>query len=59
MSVAGLGELSPKVDLVGILHLPDGSEREIQLRHSLTASQIDWFRAGSCWNAIRAQEQAA
>ena len=53
VSILGLGELEPgsKLDLV-ITH-PDGSSDRGTLSHSLSASQIEWFKAGSALNLIR------
>ena len=35
-----------------MLHHPDGSTDQIQLRHSFTAEQIEWFKAGSALNLV-------
>jgi hypothetical protein len=32
---------------------PDGRRLEFETRHSLTARQIEWFKAGSALNALR------
>jgi aconitate hydratase len=37
-----------------VLHHADGSEDRFDTRHSLNAEQIEWFRAGSALNLLRA-----
>ena len=36
-----------------VLHHADGTQESIQARHSYTAQQIAWFRAGSALNTLR------
>ncbi len=36
----------------------DGTDEEIKVNHSYNESQIDWFRAGSALNLIKAQNNA-
>jgi len=31
----------------------DGSEQKIELRHTMNADQIAWFKAGSALNLLR------
>ena len=59
VSVVGLSELAPGNPVRCIVRHADGSEETINLRHTLNAGQIDWFRAGSAMNYIKNQEQAA
>ena len=54
VSILGLGELAPGRPVEAALRHADGSEERITLRHSLTAEQIAWFRAGSALNMIAA-----
>jgi aconitate hydratase len=47
--------LAPGSEVEMVLHHADGGEDRFKLRHSLTAEQIAWFRAGSALNLIRAR----
>jgi aconitate hydratase len=38
-----------------ILHHADGTEEEIYCRHTFTAEQIEWFKAGAALNLMRGQ----
>jgi aconitate hydratase len=52
VAIRSLGQLAPGSEIaVGIKHA-DGRSDSIPARHSLTAKQIEWFRAGSALNAI-------
>ena len=52
LSIVGLGELAPgKPVRVNIRH-SDESEESIEVRHSMTAEQIEWFKAGSALNML-------
>ena len=53
ISIRGLAELAPGRDLTAVIHHADGSEERIQLRHSLNAEQVGWFKAGSALNVLR------
>jgi aconitate hydratase len=53
ISLAGLKNLAPGRNLQGILHHSDGKEDRIELRHSLSAEQIEWFKAGSALNLLK------
>lgn len=52
ISIVGLSELAPKKDVTAVIHHADGKEDKIQLKHSMTADQIQWFKAGSALNLI-------
>ncbi|HKZ76623.1 MAG TPA: aconitate hydratase, partial [Actinomycetota bacterium] len=52
VSVVGLAGLAPGKPVEVRIHKPDGRSLTIQTRHSLTAEQIGWFRAGSALNAL-------
>ena len=52
VSIVGLGSLAPAVPVEVRIHKPDGRTLSISARHSLTAEQIGWFRAGSALNAL-------
>ncbi len=55
VSVLGLAALAPGEPLTVRLNHADGSVDEIQVRHSLNAEQIEWFRAGSALNVLKKQ----
>ena len=44
--------LAPGRDVTVVLHHADGSVERIEARHSYTAQQIAWFRAGSALNTL-------
>lgn len=51
------GDLSAVVKVV--VTKPDGSRHEIETDHSLSRDQVDYIRAGSALNVIRAKAAAA
>ena len=55
LSVVGLAELAPGRPLEVILHHADGRTEKLPVRHSLTAEQIEWFKAGSALNLLKAR----
>ena len=52
ISLGGLAELAPGRPIAAKLHQPDGKVDVIQLRHTLNAEQVGWFKAGSALNAL-------
>lgn len=54
VSVVGLSELAPGKAVDVVIHKADGKEITVQANHSMTAQQIDWFKAGSALNALNA-----
>ncbi len=52
VSVLGLKDLSPNGQLTAVLHHKSGKEDKIQLKHTLTAEQVKWFKAGSALNLM-------
>ncbi|MBI4374035.1 MAG: aconitate hydratase [Deltaproteobacteria bacterium] len=52
VSLKGLKELKPNGPLQMILHHEDGKFETVTVLHSLTDTQIEWFRAGSALNAL-------
>lgn len=56
VSLRGLRELAPGRQVAAVLHHADGGRDEIALNHSLTAEQVEWFRAGSALNLIRRRQ---
>jgi aconitate hydratase len=53
LSVLGLRNLAPDRLVEVRLEHADGSQEEVRCAHSLTAREIEWFRAGSLLNWIR------
>jgi aconitate hydratase len=51
VTLARLSELAPNRPVHCIVAHADGSRDEVELRHSYTAAQLAWFRAGSALNA--------
>jgi aconitate hydratase len=58
ISVVGLEQLAPDRDLEIVVHHEDGSEQSFAVAHTLNEEQIDWFRAGSALNLLRAAPAA-
>jgi aconitate hydratase len=52
VSIIGLASLTPGKPVKVVLHKPDGDTMMIEACHSLTAQQIQWFKAGSALNAL-------
>ena len=57
--IKGLTTLAPGSKVTAVIHHADGGSVEIELKHSLNAEQIEWFKAGSALNAMKARQQAA
>lgn len=47
VSIKGLAGLAPGKTVQCVLKHTDGSSETIELKHSMTAEQIEWFKAGS------------
>lgn len=54
ISLTGLGDLAPGKNVKMTVKHKDGSSETIELKHSYNAEQLNWFRAGSALNLIRA-----
>ena len=52
VSVVGLSALAPGKDLTVVLKHEDGTETRFQAKHSMTAMQIEYFKAGSSVNLM-------
>ncbi len=52
ISILGLEGLAPKKQMTAVIHHVDGKEDRILLNHSMTADQIQWFKAGSALNLL-------
>ncbi len=53
ISVLGLASLAPGSVHTAVFHHADRTEARVQVRHSLNAEQIEWFKAGSALNLLR------
>jgi aconitate hydratase len=53
ISLLGLGQLAPGAPVACRLHHADGGSESISLRHSYSAAQLGWFRAGAALNLVR------
>ena len=53
VSLLGLNDLTPGRPVQCLLKHGDGSEETVQLRHTMNAGQIAWFRAGSAMNHMK------
>jgi aconitate hydratase len=54
VSLEGLDQLAPGSEVICVLKHTNGEEDRIALAHSFTSDQVEWFRAGSALNKIRA-----
>ena len=52
ISLLGLAGLRPGEPVRCVAHHDDGTDTEIELRHSFGEAQIEWFRAGSALNLL-------
>jgi len=55
IDILGLETFTPAQPLTMVLRHSDGTTDEISLNHTYNESQIEWFKAGSALNIIRAQ----
>ncbi len=53
ISILGLKSISPGSEVTMQLKHADGSQSSVKLKHTLTAEQIAWFKAGSALNTLR------
>lgn len=53
IDIGGLKDLAPQKEVTSIMHHSDKTHSKVQLRHSLTIEQIEWFRAGSALNLLK------
>jgi aconitate hydratase len=53
VSLTGLSGLAPGKDVTCVLTHKDGKKSNIQLKHTLNAEQIGWFKAGSALNVLK------
>ena len=57
IDIIDLAEFAPAKQLTLVLHHADGGNDEIKVNHSYNKNQIDWYKAGSALNMIRAQNK--
>ena len=55
--VVGLSDFAPGKQVKVVVHHTDGTKDEIMTNHSYNANQIEWFKAGSALNLIKAQNK--
>jgi aconitate hydratase len=55
ISITGLQNLAPGQPVDVVLHHANGTDETIVCRHSLSADQIEWFKAGAALNLIAGQ----
>jgi len=56
LSIVGLSDLAPGVQVKLIIKHSDGSTDEAMLNHTLNENQIEWFKAGSALNLIASKQ---
>ncbi|MGE5767968.1 MAG: aconitate hydratase, partial [Bacteroidota bacterium] len=59
VSLIDLQKLAPGKPVTCRLAHADGTVEELVLKHSFTAEQLAWFRAGSALNVMREMKQRA
>jgi aconitate hydratase len=59
ISIVGLGQFAEGKPLTCIIKHDNGSTEEILLNHTFNPGQIQWFRAGSALNHMKAEMAAA
>jgi aconitate hydratase len=52
VSIAGLNSLAPGRNVSVKIKHSDGTEEDIETKHTMSEQQIEWFRAGSALNKI-------
>lgn len=58
IDIVGLSALKPGQNVTMVVNHPDGSSDEIELAHTMTPEQIEWFKEGSALNLIKKKRQA-
>jgi len=57
IDIVGLTEFAPDKPLTVALHHSDGTSEEFEVNHTYNEAQIEWFKAGSALNLIRAKNK--
>ena len=58
ISIVGLAGLAPGKQVECVVTKPDGTERSFLCNQTMSDEHIEWFRAGSALNIIRARTQS-
>jgi aconitate hydratase len=56
LSLTGLAGIAPGQPITAVLHHADGTQEIFPLEHSLNDEQVEWFKAGSALNVLRAKK---
>jgi aconitate hydratase len=56
VSLLGLKDLKPGRPVKAVLHHAEGKREELELNHSLTADQVEWYKAGSALNLLKRRQ---
>ncbi len=59
IDLLGLDEMAPGKNMTIVLHHADGSQDSFEVKHTYNQIQIDWVKAGSALNKIRADIASA
>jgi aconitate hydratase len=54
VDLEGLNAFAPNKNLTVVLKHSDGTTEKFEVKHTYNEQQIEWFRAGSALNKIRA-----
>ena len=52
ISVTGLSDIRPGQPVKAVIHHFEGGDEEIELRHTMSEEQLEWFRAGAALNIL-------
>ena len=52
VDITGLAALAPGKPVTLVLKHKDGSKDELTVNHTMSAEQLEWFKAGSALNAV-------
>jgi len=58
VSIVGLAQLAPGKNVEMQIKHEDGRVDKVELKHTMTPEQIEWFKAGSALNVIKAQRES-
>jgi len=53
VTLEGIDDLAPGKSVTAVFRHEDGGTDRVELRHTLSDEQIEWFRAGSALNVLR------
>ena len=52
ISITGLDEIAPGKPVRAVIHHFEGGDEEIELTHTMSGEQLEWFRAGAALNIL-------